>query len=376
MAGWPHACHRPRRTCRQPAPPAVPARGTGRHGGRRDHPGAVQGRGGPRGARGRHDAGGNRPARAERRRAAARLLPGGADRRLRRLRRGRHGRLAVGRMALGGAGRRGDAPARGAFGGGTAAQTAEPGGRGIHLPAKLHGPPGQGHPAEPEPVRQPVVAGAVRGRLPQPGRLPGRRDRDPLPGGARTGPARLYLHPARRAALPAADRPGVAEFYEGQGWPTERWLSYGVELDNAVIAAGRPATFGFHLCRGNQLGRWLVSGGYEPIAGPVFGRVDADRLLLEYDDERSGGFDPLRLVPEDKVIVLGLVTTKNSRVEPAGEIAGRLRQASSLVGRERLAISPQCGFATSAGGNPVTAEAQRGKLAQLVLVAEEFFAEI
>jgi 5-methyltetrahydropteroyltriglutamate--homocysteine methyltransferase len=163
------------------------------------------------------------------------------------------------------------------------------------------------------------------------------------------------------------------EFYEGQGWPMERWLSYGIELDNAVIAAGRPATFGFHLCRGNQLGRWLVSGGYEPIAGPVFSRVDADRLLLEYDDERSGGFDPLRLVPEDKVIVLGLVTTKNSRVEPAGEIAGRLQQASSLAGRERLAISPQCGFATSVGGNPVTAEAQRGKLAQLVRVAQDFF---
>ena len=166
------------------------------------------------------------------------------------------------------------------------------------------------------------------------------------------------------------------EFYEGQGWPMERWLPAGIELDNAVIAAGRPATFGFHLCRGNQLGRWLVSGGYEPIAGPVFGRVDADRLLLEYDDERSGGFDPLRLVPEDKVIVLGLVTTKNSRVEPASEIATRLRQASSLVGRDRLAISPQCGFATSAGGNPVTADAQRGKLAQLMQVAQEFFDEV
>jgi 5-methyltetrahydropteroyltriglutamate--homocysteine methyltransferase len=166
------------------------------------------------------------------------------------------------------------------------------------------------------------------------------------------------------------------EFYEARGWPMERWLSYGVELDNAVIAAGRPATFGFHLCRGNQLGRWLVSGGYEPIAGPVFGQIDADRLLLEYDDERSGGFDPLRLVPDGKVIVLGLVTTKNSQVEPASDLTGRLRQASSLVGRERLAISPQCGFATSVGGNPVTAEAQRGKLAQLVRVAQDFFEEI
>jgi 5-methyltetrahydropteroyltriglutamate--homocysteine methyltransferase len=171
----------------------------------------------------------------------------------------------------------------------------------------------------------------------------------------------LLLDPAWRA------------FYEARGWPLERWLSYGIELDNAVIAAGRPATFGFHLCRGNQLGRWLVAGGYEPIAGPVFGRVQADRLLLEYDDERSGGFGPLRLVPDDKVIVLGLVTTKTSTVEPADVLLARLGQASAVAGAERLAISPQCGFATSAAGNPVTEQAQRDKLALLVRVAEEFF---
>lgn len=167
--------------------------------------------------------------------------------------------------------------------------------------------------------------------------------------------------------------PAWRSFYEARGWPMERWLSYGIELDNAVIAAGRPATFGFHLCRGNQLGRWLVAGGYEPIAGPVFSRVQADRLLLEYDDERSGGFDPLRLVPDDKVVVLGLVTTKTSRVERAEDLLARLRQASAVVDAQRLAISPQCGFATSAAGNPVTEQAQRGKLALLIKVAGEFF---
>ena len=167
----------------------------------------------------------------------------------------------------------------------------------------------------------------------------------------------LLLDPAWRA------------FYEERGWPAERWLSYGIDLDNAVIEAGRPATFGFHLCRGNQLGRWLVAGDYGPIAGPVFGRVRADRLLLEYDDERSGSFAPLRQVPDDKVIVLGLVTTKTPAVERAGDVAARLRQASGLVGAERLAVSPQCGFATSAGGNPVTPQAQRDKLALLVRIA-------
>jgi 5-methyltetrahydropteroyltriglutamate--homocysteine methyltransferase len=160
-------------------------------------------------------------------------------------------------------------------------------------------------------------------------------------------------------------------FYEARGWPADRWLSYGIDLDNAVIEAGRPATFGFHLCRGNQLGRWLVAGDYDPIAGPVFGRVHADRLLLEYDDERSGSFDPLRLVPEDKVVVLGLVTTKTSTLERAADVEARLRLASTLVGTERLAVSPQCGFATSAGGNPITPQAQRDKLALLVRVAQD-----
>jgi 5-methyltetrahydropteroyltriglutamate--homocysteine methyltransferase len=151
----------------------------------------------------------------------------------------------------------------------------------------------------------------------------------------------------------------------------QRWLEYGVELDNAVIDAGRPATFGFHLCRGNQLSRWLVAGSYDPIAGPVFGTVHADRLLLEYDDERSGTFDALDLVPDEKVVVLGLVTTKTSRVESAQDLAARLKQAGTRIGSDRLAISPQCGFATSSAGNAITPEAQRAKLALLVRVAQD-----
>jgi 5-methyltetrahydropteroyltriglutamate--homocysteine methyltransferase len=103
----------------------------------------------------------------------------------------------------------------------------------------------------------------------------------------------------------------------------------------------------------------------------VFSRIAADRLLLEYDDERSGGFDPLRLVPDGKIIVLVLVTTKTSEVEPAAQIAARLHQAQSVVGTDRLAVSPQCGFATSAEGNPVTPEAQWGKLTQLVKIARD-----
>jgi 5-methyltetrahydropteroyltriglutamate--homocysteine methyltransferase len=166
--------------------------------------------------------------------------------------------------------------------------------------------------------------------------------------------------------------PGWRAFYEDRGWPLERWLRYGIELDNAVIAAGRPATFGFHLCRGNQLSRWLVAGGYDAIAAPVFGGIHADRLLLEYDDERSGTFDPLRLVPDGKVVVLGLVTTKTSRVETLEQIGQRLREAGTLIDADRLALSSQCGFATSVAGNAITPQAQRAKLALLLDAAREF----
>ncbi len=166
--------------------------------------------------------------------------------------------------------------------------------------------------------------------------------------------------------------PQWRSFYEARGWSLDRWLSYGIELDNAVIEAGRPATFGFHLCRGNQLSRWLVSGGYDPIAGPIFGGIAADRLLLEYDDERSGSFDALRLVPDDKVVVLGLVTTKTSDLETMADLGERIHQARTLIDAERLAISPQCGFATSVAGNAITEAAQRAKLALLVETAEAF----
>jgi 5-methyltetrahydropteroyltriglutamate--homocysteine methyltransferase len=166
--------------------------------------------------------------------------------------------------------------------------------------------------------------------------------------------------------------PAWRAFYEERGWPAERWLGYGIELDNAVIDAGRPATFGFHLCRGNQLSRWLVAGGYDAIAAPIFGRIHADRLLLEYDDERSGTFDPLRLVPDGKTVVLGLVTTKTSRIESLDQIKARLDEATAVIDAERLALSPQCGFATSVAGNAITPQAQRSKLALLVRAARDF----
>ncbi len=151
-------------------------------------------------------------------------------------------------------------------------------------------------------------------------------------------------------------------FYEARGWTAERWLSYGIELDNAVIDAAPEVTFGFHLCKGNQDSRWLVAGGYERIAGPVFGSIHAHRLLLEYDDERSGSFEPLDLVPDDKLVVLGLVTTKSPRRETEDELEARIRDAARHVGLERLALGTQCGFSTSVVGNALTVEDERRKL--------------
>ena len=163
--------------------------------------------------------------------------------------------------------------------------------------------------------------------------------------------------------------PGYREFYERRGWPAERWLELGLELDNLVIGNHPGVTFGIHLCRGNQASRWLVSGGYEWLAGRLFPKIRAERLLLEYDDERSGDFEPLRDVPEGKTVVLGLVTTKSGRRETVEELSARIRQAARHFPLERLALSPQCGFATSVLGNALTIEDERAKLGTIVETA-------
>ena len=167
--------------------------------------------------------------------------------------------------------------------------------------------------------------------------------------------------------------PKTREFYERRGWDLDRWLSRGIELDNYVIGEHPGLTFSFHLCRGNQGSRWLVSGSYEPLAQRIFGGIKAHRLMLEYDDERSGGFEPLAHVPEDKVAVLGLVTTKTPRRESVEELEARLREAASFVSLERLALSPQCGFATSVIGNAVGVEDEEYKLRTIVETAERIW---
>ncbi len=157
--------------------------------------------------------------------------------------------------------------------------------------------------------------------------------------------------------------PETRAFYESRGWTLEQWLDLGIEADNALMEGFADVTFGFHLCRGNQGSRWLVEGGYDLIAKPIFQRIRAQRLMLEYDDERSGSFEPLRHVPDDKMVVLGLVTTKRPDLETAEDLARSIAEASRFVPLERLAISPQCGFATSIVGNKLSVADEKRKLA-------------
>jgi len=164
--------------------------------------------------------------------------------------------------------------------------------------------------------------------------------------------------------------PTYRDFYAGRGWPAQRWLELGIELDNIVIGQRPGVTFGFHLCRGNQQSRWLVQGGYDWLEQRLFPRVAAQRLLLEYDDERSGGFEPLTAVPQDKTVVLGLVTTKTSRRETVHELQARIREAARVVPLGRLALSPQCGFATSVLGNALSPADQEAKLRTIAVTAE------
>jgi 5-methyltetrahydropteroyltriglutamate--homocysteine methyltransferase len=148
-------------------------------------------------------------------------------------------------------------------------------------------------------------------------------------------------------------------------------LSLGVEDSAAARSIRGPVlTFGLHVCRGNQAGRWLVSGGYGALARAIFPRTRADRLLLEFDDERSGGFEPLDEVPEEKTVVLGLVSTKRRRLEDMEALETRIREAARHHPLERLAVSPQCGFSTSVLGSSLGPDEQAAKLRLVVVAAE------
>jgi 5-methyltetrahydropteroyltriglutamate--homocysteine methyltransferase len=164
--------------------------------------------------------------------------------------------------------------------------------------------------------------------------------------------------------------PAIRDGYRKRGNDPDKLLDRCIELDNAVIGDYPNITFGIHLCRGNNQSKFYASGGYDPIVD-VFKRTRFHRFLLEYDDERSGGFEPLQYVPQDRTVVLGLVTTKKPQLESKDDLTQRIKAASSHVPLERLALSPQCGFASTEEGNLLTSEDQAAKLRLVAQVADE-----
>lgn len=144
------------------------------------------------------------------------------------------------------------------------------------------------------------------------------------------------------------------------------------DLINLAIA-NRPAgmTLAMHLCRGNFQSSWIAQGDYEPVADLLFNTIGIDAYFMEYDTERAGGFEPLRFLPSDKMVVLGLVTSKTGELEDKDFLKRRIDEASQYVSLDQLGLSPQCGFASTEEGNLLTPDEQRAKLALVVEVADE-----
>jgi len=157
------------------------------------------------------------------------------------------------------------------------------------------------------------------------------------------------------------------------GLDPDKELENAIAGDNAAMH-GVPrgsVTLALHVCRGNSKSRWYTEGGYDAIAEKLFGLLEVDRFLLEYDTERSGGFEPLRLVPRGKSVVLGLVTTKEPKLESQSELRRRIDEAAKFMPLGNLALSPQCGFASVAAGNLLSAEEQWKKLGLVVDTARK-----
>ena len=156
--------------------------------------------------------------------------------------------------------------------------------------------------------------------------------------------------------------------------PASAILESTIAADQAMIAAARArnpdVTIGLHICRGNNRSSWMAQGGYEPAAERLFGTVDVDRFLLEYDTERAGGFEPLRFVRPGAMVVLGLVSSKTPVLESQDELRRRIDEAARYVPLENLALSPQCGFASTERGNLLTADEELRKLELVATTAQ------
>lgn len=164
--------------------------------------------------------------------------------------------------------------------------------------------------------------------------------------------------------------PVLRERAKGEGEEADTLVDLYIDAINQALA-GRPPNMaaGIHVCRGNFRGRYVSEGGYEAVAERFFGGVNATHFLLEYDTMRAGDFSPLRFVPKDKGVVLGLISTKTSALETSEALKRRIEEASRYIDLDRLAIGPQCGFASTVAGNPLNEGDQRAKLERAVEVA-------
>ena len=157
------------------------------------------------------------------------------------------------------------------------------------------------------------------------------------------------------------------------GEDLEKELEDTIAVDNACLhhAKGSGVTVALHMCRGNNRSSWISEGGYEAVAEKAFSTLQVDRFLLEYDTERAGGFEPLRFMPRDKIVVLGLISTKDPALESQDMLLRRIDEAAKHMPIENLAISPQCGFASTAPGNLLTEDEQWRKLELVVETARK-----
>jgi 5-methyltetrahydropteroyltriglutamate--homocysteine methyltransferase len=173
------------------------------------------------------------------------------------------------------------------------------------------------------------------------------------------------------------DAPGYTAYVDegtlgtmrARGEDPQKNLERSIGADNAIVEKFPGLTFGIHLCRGNSRSQWHRKGSYEAVAEQLFGRLAHQRFLLEYDDERSGGFEPLRFVPKGKIVVLGLITSKRPQLESVDELRRRIDEAAKYLPLEQLALSPQCGFASGIAGNQLGEADQWKKIDRMLETA-------
>ena len=153
--------------------------------------------------------------------------------------------------------------------------------------------------------------------------------------------------------------------------PDELTRTYAKLINDSIAKKPAAMTVGMHLCRGNFKSAWVAEGGYEPVAEVLFNELDVDGYFLEYDDERSGDFKPLRFLPKGKTMVLGLVTTKLGELEAKDSIKRRIDEAAKYAPIDQFCLSPQCGFSSTVHGNEIAREQQAAKMRMIVDISRE-----